>query len=74
MAKSRKTVDNDHLTLVVRKRLAGFARNVQLVANYQEGIEEVVMSTENYYDHNSAVDKAELLGRQLGIKRVEVEL
>lgn len=73
MSKRRITVDNSHLTLVVRKKLFGFARNVQLVAYYRLSVEDVVMSTENYSNPLEAIRQAQLLKKQLGIKEVVVE-
>jgi len=68
MAKRRVTVDNDHLTLVVRKRLFGYARNVVLVSRYKKSLEEVVLTSETYYNHETAVQRATELGEQLNVK------
>lgn len=73
MAKRRVTVDNDHLTLVVRKRILGLARNVQLVSDYGTALEEAVMVTENYFDHSTAADRAQELSKQLNVKMVVEE-
>lgn len=70
MANKRRTASSEHLTLVVRKRVFGFARNVQLVSNYELGIEEVVMNTENYRDHAKAMERGRELSSQLGVELV----
>ncbi len=70
MAKRRVTVDSDHLTLVVRKTLLGLRHHVQMVSNYKEGIEEIVMTTERYSTVGGAKQSAKRLSKQLNIKVV----
>lgn len=67
MTKRRKTVNNDHYTIVVTPRVLGFYYHVNLVSNYGLGIEEIVMSSENYFSKSNAMRAAETLSNNLAV-------
>lgn len=66
--KRRRIVDNDHLTLVVRRTAFGLRHNVVMIANYKENFQEVVMTTQRYKTLPIAIESAQRIGKQLNMK------
>lgn len=70
MSKRRVTVDSDHLTLVVSKKLWSLASNYRLVAHHKTKGEETLLTSVNYFKHEDALEQAKVLGKQLNVRTV----